>query len=143
MRDPTRGGLATALNELAEQAGVAVVLEETALPLRPAVVGTCEILGIDPLYVASEGRLIAVVAAESRDDALAILRSHPLGAEAAIVGEIARSRRLRPPADGFRRQPCRRHARRGSTAADLLAAADLRDRRRGARHDKRTTSVEQ
>ena len=88
MRDPTRGGLATALNELAEQAGVAVVLEEPALPLRPAVVGTCEILGIDPLYVASEGRLIAVVAEEAANDALAILRSHPLGAEAAIVGEV-------------------------------------------------------
>ncbi len=88
MRDPTRGGLATALNELAEQAGVAVVLEEPALPLRPAVVGTCEILGIDPLYVASEGRLIAVVAEEAANDALAILRSHPLGADAAIVGEV-------------------------------------------------------
>ena len=95
MRDPTRGGLATALNELAEQAGVAVVLEEPALPLRPAVVGTCEILGIDPLYVASEGRLIAVVAEEAANDALAILRSHPLGAEAAIVGEV------RAEPDGF------------------------------------------
>jgi hydrogenase expression/formation protein HypE len=88
MRDPTRGGLATALNELAEQAGVAVVLEEPALPLRPEVVGTCEILGIDPLYVASEGRLIAIVAEEAANDALAILRSHPLGAEAAIVGDV-------------------------------------------------------
>ena len=88
MRDPTRGGLATALNELAEQAEVAVVLEETALPLRAVVVGMCEILGIDPLYVASEGRLIAVVAEEAANDALAILRSHPLGAAAAIVGEV-------------------------------------------------------
>ena len=89
MRDPTRGGLATALNELAEQAAVAVRLEEAALPLRPAVVGTCEILGIDPLYVASEGRLIAVVAEESAGEALTILRSHPLGAEAAMVGQIS------------------------------------------------------
>ena len=88
MRDPTRGGLATALNELVEQAAVAVRLEEAALPLRPAVVGTCEILGIDPLYVASEGRLIAVVAEERADEALAILRGHPLGAEAAIVGQV-------------------------------------------------------
>ncbi|HEY8705908.1 MAG TPA: hydrogenase expression/formation protein HypE [Gaiellaceae bacterium] len=88
MRDPTRGGLATTLNELAQAADVAVVLDETALPLRPAVVGTCEILGIDPLYVASEGRLVAVVAAEACDAALAALQSHPLGAGAAIVGEV-------------------------------------------------------
>ena len=88
MRDPTRGGLATTLNELAQQAGVAVVLDEMSLPLRPAVVGTCEILGIDPLYVASEGRLVAVVSAEACDVALAVLQSHPLGAEAAIVGEV-------------------------------------------------------
>jgi hydrogenase expression/formation protein HypE len=88
MRDPTRGGLATALNELAQQAGVAVVLEEAALPLLPAVVGTCEILGIDPLYVASEGRIIAVVDGESAAEALRILQSHPLGAGAAIVGEV-------------------------------------------------------
>jgi hydrogenase expression/formation protein HypE len=88
MRDPTRGGVATALNELAQQAGVCVSLDETALPLRPAVVGTCEILGIDPLYVASEGRLVAVVASEAGDAALLALQSHPLGVEAAIVGEV-------------------------------------------------------
>ncbi len=88
MRDPTRGGLATALNELAEQAGVAVSLDEDALPVRPEVVGTCEILGIDPLYVASEGRLVAVVAEEAADDALELLRAHPLGADAALVGDV-------------------------------------------------------
>jgi hydrogenase expression/formation protein HypE len=88
MRDPTRGGLATALNELAQQAGVAVVLDESALPLRPEVVGTCEILGIDPVYVASEGRLIAVVAADATDEALRLLRAHPLGADAAVVGDV-------------------------------------------------------
>ena len=88
LRDPTRGGLATALNELAQQAGVAVSLAEASLPLRPAVVGTCEILGIDPLHVANEGRLVAVVAADAADAALAALRSHPLGADAAIVGEV-------------------------------------------------------
>jgi hydrogenase expression/formation protein HypE len=88
MRDPTRGGLATALNELAQQAGVAVWLDERALPVRPSVVGTCEILGIDPLYVASEGRLIAVVAEDAADRALAILRSFPLGADAAVVGDV-------------------------------------------------------
>jgi hydrogenase expression/formation protein HypE len=88
MRDPTRGGLATALNELAEQADVAIVLDERSLPLHPAVVGTCELLGIDPVYVASEGRLIAVVAAAAADRALARLRAHRLGADATVVGEI-------------------------------------------------------
>jgi hydrogenase expression/formation protein HypE len=88
LRDPTRGGLATALNELAEEAELAVVLDETALPLRPAVVGACEILGIDPLYVANEGKLVAVVASDVAEGALAALRAHVLGAEAALVGEI-------------------------------------------------------
>ena len=93
MRDPTRGGLATALNELAQQAGVTVVLDEAALPLRPEVVGTCEILGIDPVYVASEGRLIVVVAPERASEALERLRSYPLGAAAAVVGEIRAAER--------------------------------------------------
>ena len=65
-----------------------VVLDETSLPLHPAVVGACEILGIDPLYVANEGKLAVVVAPDRADDALAVLRRHPLGAEAAIVGEV-------------------------------------------------------
>jgi hydrogenase expression/formation protein HypE len=88
LRDPTRGGLATALNELAQQSELGIVLDEAALPLRPAVVGACEILGIDPLYVANEGKLVAVVASEVADRALASLRAHPLGVEARLVGEI-------------------------------------------------------
>jgi len=88
LRDPTRGGLATALNELAQQAGVAVALEESALPLRPEVVGACEILGIDPIYVANEGKLVAVVAPEAAERALERLRGQRLGSEAAIIGEI-------------------------------------------------------
>jgi hydrogenase expression/formation protein HypE len=88
MRDPTRGGLATALNELAEQTGLAIALDEASLPLRPEVVGACEILGIDPLYVANEGKLAAVVAPDRADEALAVLRLHPLGTEAVIVGEV-------------------------------------------------------
>jgi len=88
MRDPTRGGAATALNELASQAGLAVRLAEEALPVGPAVAGACEILGIDPLYVACEGRLLAVVAAEAAPEALAALRSHALGAGAAEIGVI-------------------------------------------------------
>jgi hydrogenase expression/formation protein HypE len=88
MRDPTRGGLATALNELAEAAQLAVVLDETALPVRPAVNAACEILGIDALYVANEGKLIAIVAAEAADEALSALRAHPLGADAVLLGEV-------------------------------------------------------
>jgi len=88
MRDPTRGGLATALNELADGSEFAVVLDESALPVRPAVYAACELLGIDPLYVANEGKLVAVVAPELADAALAAVRRHPLGADAALVGEI-------------------------------------------------------
>jgi len=88
MRDPTRGGLATTLNELAAGAGATVVLDETAIPVRDDVRAACEILGIDPLYVANEGKLVAVVSPGSADTALATLRSHPLGAGAAVIGEI-------------------------------------------------------
>jgi hydrogenase expression/formation protein HypE len=88
LRDPTRGGLATVLNELALASETAIVLHETALPVRPEVNGACEILGIDPLYVANEGKLAAVVAPEAANAALDALRSHPLGAEAAVVGEV-------------------------------------------------------
>jgi hydrogenase expression/formation protein HypE len=88
MRDPTRGGLATTLNELAAAANAAVRIDEDALPLRREVAGACEILGIDPLYVANEGKLVAVVAADRADDALRLLREHELGAEAALVGTV-------------------------------------------------------
>ena len=88
MRDPTRGGLATVLNELAAAAEAAVVLDEAALPVRPSVNGACEILGIDPLYVASEGRLAAVVGPDGAEAALGALRSHETGRDAAIVGEV-------------------------------------------------------
>ena len=88
LRDPTRGGLATTLNELTEASGLCVVLDEKALPVREQVAAACEILGIDPLYVANEGKLIAVVAADRADEALASLRTHPLGAGACIVGVV-------------------------------------------------------
>jgi hydrogenase expression/formation protein HypE len=88
MRDPTRGGVATTLNELARGAELSIALDERAVPLRPAVGGACELLGIDPLYVANEGKLVIVVAPEAADRALAALREHPLGTEAAIVGEV-------------------------------------------------------
>ena len=88
LRDPTRGGLATVLNELALAAEVGVVIEESALPVRAQTFGACEILGIDPLYVANEGKLLAVVAADAADEVLGVLRSHPLGQQAALVGEV-------------------------------------------------------
>jgi hydrogenase expression/formation protein HypE len=88
MRDPTRGGLATTLNELAAGAGATVVLAEEAIPVRDDVRAACEILGIDPLYVANEGKLVAVVAPDAVAAALAALRSHPLGANAVDIGEI-------------------------------------------------------
>ena len=88
MRDPTRGGLATTLNELSSGAAATVALEEAAIPVRDDVRAACELLGIDPLYVANEGKLVAVVAPDVADAALAALRSHPLGAAAAIIGEV-------------------------------------------------------
>lgn len=88
LRDPTRGGLATTLNEIARQSGVGIVLDEAALPINPAVAATCEFLGLDPLYVANEGKLLAIVAADDADAALAALRAHPLGARAARIGTV-------------------------------------------------------
>ena len=88
LRDATRGGVGTVCNELAQASGLGVVLDEERLPLHPMVNGACELLGIDPLYVANEGKLVAVVAPEEAGAGLAALRSHPLGAEAAEVGEI-------------------------------------------------------
>lgn len=89
LRDPTRGGVATVCNELARAAEVHIVLDEASLPVQPAVNGACEILGIDPLYVANEGKLVAVVPPEQADAALAALRAHPHGADAAVIGEVA------------------------------------------------------
>jgi hydrogenase expression/formation protein HypE len=89
MRDPTRGGVATVANELARDTDLAIVLDEDRLPINPSVSGACDLLGIDPLYVANEGKLLAVVAPEEADAALAALRAHPLGAQAACIGEVA------------------------------------------------------
>lgn len=88
MRDPTRGGLASSLNELARASGVSVVLEESAIPLRAEVRGACELLGFDALHVANEGKLVAVVAPEDADAVLEAMRGHPLGRDAAIVGRV-------------------------------------------------------
>ncbi|MQA61972.1 MAG: hydrogenase expression/formation protein HypE [Actinophytocola sp.] len=88
MRDATRGGVATILNEIARAANVSVTVDENAVPVRTEVRGASELLGIDPLYVACEGRLVAIVDGEQAEDALATLRSHPLGQQAAVIGHI-------------------------------------------------------
>ena len=93
LRDATRGGVGTVCNELVRDTNLTVVLEEDRLPVKPAVAGACELLGIDPLYVANEGKFVAVVPPAEADAALAALRAHALGTDAAAVGEI----RAEPP----------------------------------------------
>ena len=88
LRDATRGGVATVLNEFAQAAGVGIEIEESALPLREAVKGFCEILGLDPLYLANEGKLVLVLPAERAEAALAAMRAHPAGERAAVIGRV-------------------------------------------------------
>ena len=88
LRDPTRGGLATTLNEIARQSGVGVQLEETAIPVRESVAAACELLGLDPLYSPCEGRLVVICGDEDAEAVLAALQGHPLGREAARIGRI-------------------------------------------------------
>jgi hydrogenase expression/formation protein HypE len=88
LRDATRGGVGTVCNELARDTDLTVVLDEQALPIRPPVAAACELLGIDPIYVANEGKMIAIVGPDEADAALSALRAHPTGADAAIIGEI-------------------------------------------------------
>jgi len=88
LRDPTRGGLATTLNEFAAQSGVGILIHEGRVPIRDAVRGACEMLGLDPLHVANEGKLVAVVGEADAEKVLACMRRHPYGAEAAIIGEV-------------------------------------------------------
>jgi hydrogenase expression/formation protein HypE len=88
MRDPTRGGLATTLNEIALQSNVGIELIEEHIPVREGVEGACELLGLDPLYVANEGKLIAFVALEDADKVLECIKTHPYGSEAVIIGKV-------------------------------------------------------
>ena len=91
LRDPTRGGVATTLKEIALQSGVNLLLREEALPVKESVKGVCAILGLDPLYVANEGKLLLFVAPEAVDQALTTIRQHPLGTEAALIGTVTDS----------------------------------------------------
>ena len=88
LRDPTRGGLATTLNEIARQSGVGMMLQEKNLPVKPEVEAACEFLGLDPLYVANEGKLVAICAAADAEKLLAVMRAHPLGGAAATIGMV-------------------------------------------------------
>ena len=88
LRDPTRGGLSSATNEIAQQSRVGMELDEAAIPVREEVQGACEMLGLDPLYVANEGKLIAIVAAEAAEPVLEAMRRHPLGSQAQIIGTV-------------------------------------------------------
>jgi hydrogenase expression/formation protein HypE len=88
LRDPTRGGLATTLNEIARQSGVGMELDEAAIPMQPQVEAACELLGLDPLTIANEGKLVAAVVPEAAEAVLAAMRAHPLGAAAARIGRV-------------------------------------------------------
>jgi hydrogenase expression/formation protein HypE len=88
LRDPTRGGITSALTEIAQTAGVGIALNEAQIPISEEVKGACEILGLDPLYVANEGKLLAIVPAAAADGVLATMQAHPLGVNAAIIGEV-------------------------------------------------------
>jgi hydrogenase expression/formation protein HypE len=90
LRDPTRGGVASSLNEIAADAGVGIEVNEEHVPVRGPVRAACELLGLDPFFVANEGKLLAIVPPEAADQALAALRAHPLGSEAAIIGRVVR-----------------------------------------------------
>jgi hydrogenase expression/formation protein HypE len=89
MRDPTRGGLSSALNEIAEQSQVGIELDETRIPVRDEVKGACEMLGLDPLYVANEGKLVAIVEASEAEALVEVMRNHPLGRDARVIGAVS------------------------------------------------------
>ncbi len=92
LRDPTRGGLATTLNELAQQSGVGMQLREADIPIKPAVAAACELLGLDPLYVANEGKLICICPQADAQRLLGVMQAHPLGQEAVIIGAVVEDR---------------------------------------------------
>jgi hydrogenase expression/formation protein HypE len=88
LRDPTRGGVTSGLTEIAQMAKVGMLLDETLIPISEEVKGACEILGLDPLYVANEGKLLAIVGAQDLEPVLNAMKSHPLGQQAAVIGEV-------------------------------------------------------
>jgi hydrogenase expression/formation protein HypE len=95
MRDPTRGGLATTLNEIASMSNVGIVIEEEKVPVRESVRGISELLGLDPLYLANEGKLIAICPPNEEEHLLDVMRDHPLGRDAEIIGRVTEENRKR------------------------------------------------
>ena len=93
LRDPTRGGLATTLNELARQSNVGMRIQETSIPVKAEVKGACELLGLDPLYIANEGKLVCIVPSEVAGQLLTVMQKHPLGCDAAIIGTVSEDER--------------------------------------------------
>jgi hydrogenase expression/formation protein HypE len=91
LRDPTRGGVASSLNEIARSSDVGIVYQESKLPVPPPVAAACDMLGMDPMYVANEGKLVAVVAPEAADAVLQAMRAHPYGRQATVIGEVTAS----------------------------------------------------
>ncbi len=91
LRDPTRGGVASALNEMAQSSGVGMTIDERAIPMREAIKGACELLGLDPLYVANEGKLVAIVDTAATEKVVAAMRQHPLGRQAQVIGTVQAS----------------------------------------------------
>lgn len=116
LRDPTRGGVATTLKEIARQSGVEITLDENALPIDPAVAGVCAILGLDPLFVANEGKLLAIVAADVAAEVVALMRRHPEGRAASIIGEVT---------DGASGKVVMRTAIGGRRSIEMLAGEQL------------------
>jgi hydrogenase expression/formation protein HypE len=92
MRDPTRGGVATTLNEIADAAGLGIVIDETKLPVRPAVRGVCELLGLEPIYLANEGKVLVIAARKDEARLLGALRRHATGKSGAVIGEVTSER---------------------------------------------------
>lgn len=115
LRDPTRGGLATTLNEIACQSQVCIFLQEETIPVKPVVAGACEMLGFDPLYVANEGKLIAIVAEKDAEKLLGIMRLNPYGKDAAIIGRVVAS----PPSQVHIKMPY------GSTRVVTILSGEL------------------
>ena len=91
LRDPTRGGVASALNEIAKQSGVGIIIEETSLPIQPAVAAACELLGFDPLYIANEGKLLAVVSQDDADKVLKVMKQTKYGENTTVIGSVEES----------------------------------------------------
>ncbi len=87
-RDPTRGGVATTLNEISRSAGLGVVVDEQSLPVRPEIQGACEVLGLDPLYIANEGKLLVILPEKESGSVLETMRNHPLGRDSAVIGKL-------------------------------------------------------